>query len=65
MGSALFVAAVSGGTGLCPVREEVPITRRHLPHRQIGGSIDFMTLGTEDLGLALRAGAGTVWLGRV
>ena len=43
--------------GLCPVREELPITRRNLPHWQIGGSIDFMTFRTKAPGLPSRGPA--------
>ncbi|MFI5397926.1 MAG: REP-associated tyrosine transposase [Candidatus Binatia bacterium] len=44
-----------GGTGLCPVREDLLITRRNLPHWQIGGSTYFITFRTKDLRLPSEA----------
>jgi putative transposase len=41
-----------GGTGLCPVRDELLITRRNLPHWQIGGSTYFVTFRTKGLELS-------------
>ena len=48
-------ATHDGGTGLCPVREELQITRRNLPHWQIGGSIYFITFRTRQLTLPSEA----------
>lgn len=41
----------SGGTGFQPVRSELVVTRRNLPHWQQGGSIYFITFRTKALAL--------------
>jgi REP element-mobilizing transposase RayT len=41
----------SGGTGLRPVHDELLVTRRNLPHWQVGGSTYFITFRTKDVTL--------------
>jgi hypothetical protein len=51
-------ASHEGGTGLCPVREELRITPRDLPPWQIGGATYFITFRTKGQGLLSEAWRG-------
>jgi REP-associated tyrosine transposase len=47
--------ARKGGTGLWPVRAELLVTRRNLPHWQIGGYTYFLTFRTRGVDLPAEA----------
>jgi len=44
-----------GGTGFQPVGSELRITRRNLPHWQVGGFTDFVTFRTKEAELPVAA----------